>query len=73
MAGLGAETVYNHADYRLLSKRVINELAQFKETNLYLRGLIPLVGFKSTSVYYSRSERLPESRTILSAKCLTLH
>ena len=58
MAGLGAETVYNHADYRLLSKRVINELAQFKETNLYLRGLIPLVGFKSTSVYYSRSERL---------------
>lgn len=58
MAGLGAETVYNHADYRLLSKRVINELAQFKETNLYLRGLIPLVGFKSSSVYYSRSERL---------------
>ena len=58
MAKLGAETVYNHADYRLLSKRVINELAQFKETNLYLRGLIPLVGFKSTSVYYSRSERL---------------
>ena len=58
MRAMGVEIVYNHADYRLLSKRVINELAQFKETNLYLRGLIPLVGFKSTSVYYSRSERL---------------
>lgn len=55
---LGAQTVYNHADYRLLSRRVINELAEFQEVNLYLRGLIPLVGFKSTSVYYSRSERL---------------
>ncbi len=54
---LGSETVYNHADYRLLSKRVLNELENFKEVNLFLRGLIPLVGFKSTSVYYDRKAR----------------
>ena len=55
---LGAETVYNHADYRLLSSKVLREFADFKEVNLFLRGLIPLVGFKSTSVYYERHERL---------------
>lgn len=53
----GAEVVYNHADYRLLSSRVLQELAQFKEVNIYLRGMIPLVGFKSTCVYYERDER----------------
>lgn len=55
---MGAEVVYNHADYRLLSSRVLQEFANFKEVNLFLRGMIPLVGFKSTSVYYERKERL---------------
>lgn len=55
---LGAEVVFNHADYRLLSSRVLRELANFKEVNLFLRGMIPLVGFKSTSVYYERHERM---------------
>ncbi|WP_167957523.1 glycosyltransferase family 2 protein [Anaerosporobacter faecicola] len=55
---MGAEVVYNHADYRLLSSRVLQELADFKEVNLFLRGMVPLVGFKSTSVYYERHERM---------------
>ena len=54
---MGAEVVFNHADYRLLSSRVLQELAKYKEVNIYLRGMIPLVGFKSTSVYYERHER----------------
>ena len=58
LAAMGAEVVYNHADYRLVSARVLKELANFREVNLYLRGLIPLVGFKSSSVYYTRAERL---------------
>ena len=58
LAMMGAEVVYNHADYRLISARVLNEFANFREVNLFLRGLIPLVGFKSTSVSYSRAERL---------------
>lgn len=55
---MGAEVVYNHADYRLISSRVLQEFAKFQEVNLFLRGLIPLVGFKSTSVYYERHERI---------------
>ncbi len=55
---MGAETVYNHADYRLLSSKVLDELSKFKEVNIYLRGMIPLVGFKSSSVFYKRNERL---------------
>lgn len=58
MRALGAETVYNHADYRLLSKRALEGLAQFKEVNLFLRGLVPLVGYRCSSVYYERAERL---------------
>lgn len=58
MNKMGAEIVYNHADYRLVSSRVLNEFEKFEEVNLFLRGLIPLVGFKSTNVYYSREERL---------------
>ena len=58
MNGMGVETVYNHADYRLLSRRVLDELSHFEEVNLFLRGMVPLVGFKSTSVYYERHERL---------------
>jgi glycosyltransferase involved in cell wall biosynthesis len=55
---MGAEVVFNHADYRLISSRVLKEFAEFKEVNLFLRGMIPLVGFKSSSVYYDRHERL---------------
>ena len=55
---MGAEVVYNHADYRLISSRVLQEFANFKEVNLFLRGMIPLVGFPSTTVEYVRHERL---------------
>ena len=55
---MGAEVVYNHADYRLVSSRVLKEFAKFEEVNLYLRGMFPLVGFNSTCVYYSRKERI---------------
>lgn len=55
---LGAETVFNHADYRLMSKRALEGLAEFKEVNLFLRGIVPMIGYKSSSVYYERSERL---------------
>ena len=54
----GANVIYNHADYRLLSKRVLEELSKYKEVNLYLRGMVPLIGFKSTSVFYERHKRL---------------
>ena len=55
---MGADTVYNHADYRLVSARVLKEFANFREVNIFLRGMFPLVGFRSTSVYYERHERL---------------
>ena len=55
---MGAEVVFNHADYRLLSSRVLQEFSKFKEVNLFLRGMVPLVGFKSTSVTYERHERI---------------
>ena len=55
---MGAEVVFNHADYRLVSSRVLKEFANFEEVNIFLRGMFPLVGFKSTSVYYERHERI---------------
>lgn len=55
---IGGEVIYNHADYRLMSKRTIEELANFKEVNLFLRGVIPMLGFSSTTVPYERNERL---------------
>ena len=55
---MGVEVIYNHADYRLISNRVLKELSKFQEVNLYLRGMLPLVGFKSTSVSYKRNERM---------------
>lgn len=58
---LGGEVVYNHADYRLVSSRVLSELANYKEVNLFLRGMFPMIGFKSTCVEYSRHERLAGS------------
>lgn len=58
LSAMGADIVYNHADYRLISARALHELAEFKEVNLFLRGMVPLVGFKSTSVEYKRAERI---------------
>ncbi|MBT2720334.1 glycosyltransferase family 2 protein [Bacillus sp. ISL-46] len=57
MERMGIKLVPNHADFRLMSKRALNELLKYKETNLFLRGLVPLVGYKSTKVYYDRKER----------------
>lgn len=57
MKGLGVDITYNHADYRLMSNRALNALAEYREVNLFLRGLAPLVGFQSDVVYYDRSER----------------
>jgi len=58
LSWMGVESVYNHADYRLTSKKVLDAFSDFKEVNLYLRGMFPLVGFKSTCVSYERHERL---------------
>lgn len=55
---MGVEAQFNHADYRLLSSKVLQEFSRFEEVNLFLRGMVPLVGFNSTSVYYARAERL---------------
>lgn len=57
MKFMGADIVYNHADYRLTSKRVLDHLENFEEVNLFLRGMFPLIGFKSDIVYYERHER----------------
>lgn len=58
LSSMGAEVVYNHADYRLISSRALQAFSEFKEVNLFLRGMVPLVGFKSTTVAYSRAERI---------------
>lgn len=55
---LGVESVYNHADFRLLSRRAVDALKDFREVNLFLRGIVPLIGFKSSVVYYTRTERI---------------
>ena len=57
MEHMGAEVVYNHADFRLMSRRALEELSGFKEVNLFLRGIVPLIGFQSSKVYYERCER----------------
>ncbi len=57
MRMLGVDVIYNHADYRLTSRRVLDSLADYKEVNLFLRGIFPLIGFKSDIVYYERGER----------------
>ncbi len=57
MEKLGAEVVYNHADYRLMSKRALEALSEYKEVNLFLRGMVPLIGYRSDYVYYDRHER----------------
>ena len=58
LKSMGVDAVYNHADYRLVSAKALAAFAEFKEVNLFLRGMFPLVGFKSTCVYYERHERL---------------
>ena len=57
MSGLGANSVYNHADYRLMSHRALQFLSEYPERNLFLRGIIPTIGYKTTCVYYERKER----------------
>lgn len=58
MRTLGVKSVYNHADYRLMSKRAVEELCNYRERNLFLRGIVPLIGYKTSCVYYDRAERL---------------
>lgn len=58
MQKMGVDIVFNHADYRLTSKRVLDEFSNFSEVNLFLRGMFPLIGFKSDVVYYERNERI---------------
>ena len=58
MNAMGAEVVFNHADYRLISTRVLESFADFREVNIFLRGMVPLVGFPSAKVYYERAERI---------------
>lgn len=58
MQKMGVNIIYNHADFRLMSKRALKELEHFEEANMFLRGIVPLIGFSSTNVYYDRKERL---------------
>ena len=58
MKAMGAKSVYNHADFRLMSSRALDGLSQFKERNLFLRGIVPTIGYKSDCVYYERKERM---------------
>lgn len=57
MAFMGADIVFNHADYRLMSKRALNDFAKYKEVNLFLRGIVPMIGYKTATVKYERGER----------------
>lgn len=58
MAAMGVKTVYNHADFRLMSKRALEHFSKFEETNLFLRGMVPLIGYETDCVYYERKERV---------------
>lgn len=58
MSAMGVKTIYNHADFRLMSQRAVKHFSEFKESNLFLRGMIPLIGYKTESVYYERKERM---------------
>lgn len=55
---MGAKTVYNHADFRLMSKRAVEQYSKYEESNLFIRGIVPLIGYESDSVYYDRKERV---------------
>ena len=69
---MGAEVIYNHADYRLVSSKVLQNFSDFKEVNLFLRGMFPLVGFRSTCVFYERQERIAGDSHYTISKMLTL-
>lgn len=69
---MGVEVIYNHTDYRLISSRVLQEFANYKEVNIFLRGMVPLVGFKSTIVYYERHERIAGESHYPLSKMLSL-
>lgn len=69
---LGVESIYNHADYRLMSKKALNELEKYEEVNLYLRGEIPMLGFKNDVVYYDRNSRVAGDTHYSFAKMLSL-
>lgn len=58
MSMMGVKTIYNHADFRLMSKRALQEFSKYEESNLFLRGMVPLIGYKTDSVYYERKERV---------------
>lgn len=58
MAAMGVKTVYNHADFRLMSKRAVEQFSKYEESNLFLRGMMPLIGYQTDSVYYERKERV---------------
>ena len=72
LRAMGAETVYNHADYRLVSKKALEALSEYKEVNLYLRGMMSLVGFKSTCVYYDRTSRIAGESKYTLGKMISL-
>ena len=58
MEAMGVNSVYNHADFRLMSRRAVEQFSKYEETNLYIRGMIPLIGYQSEKVYYDRKERV---------------
>src|SRR5262249_7861781 len=72
LALFGAEMVTNHADFRLMSRRVIEALREYREVNLYLRGIVPLVGFRSTTVEYERKERVAGASKYTIKRMVTL-
>lgn len=72
MKALGADVVFNHADYRLMSRRALDALADYKEVNLFLRGMVPLVGYRSDIVYYERAERFAGESKYPLKKCFRL-
>ncbi|MDY3928946.1 MAG: glycosyltransferase family 2 protein [Clostridia bacterium] len=72
LRSLGGEIVYNHADYRLIGSRALEELSKYREAEIFLRGIIPMVGFKSTSVYYKRTERISGKSHYPMSKMLSL-
>ena len=71
--GLGGDIVYNHADFRLMSKRTLQALVSFPERNLFLRGMVSSLGYPSAIVYYNRSPRFAGESNILSVRCSVLH
>ena len=72
MEGMGVNSVYNHADYRLMSRRAAEQFSKYQETNLYLRGMIPLIGYSSEKVYYDRKERIAGKTKYSMKKMLAL-